>query len=82
MTIDLRLVGAAAAAWLTGWLLTGAPGWEAGSQLALWAAAAAALFLAFAARGERARSAPARSVPARAVLAQLAVCCAGAALVA
>ncbi|TFC04125.1 ComEC/Rec2 family competence protein [Cryobacterium mannosilyticum] len=102
MTVDLRLAGAAAAAWLAGWWLTGTPDWAAGSLLALWAAAAAALVLVATIRGSRARSAAAhvvsarrvsarrvsarrvsaRRVSVRAVLAQLTVCCAGAALVA
>ena len=87
MIADLRLLGAAVAAWLAGWLLTGAPDRAAGSRLALWTAAAAALALMFVARGSRSRTVPARSVPVRTflaetVLGQLAVCCVGAALVA
>ncbi|WP_420898624.1 hypothetical protein, partial [Cryobacterium algoritolerans] len=67
MTVDLRLVGAAVAAWLASWLLTGAPGWAVGSQLVLWPAAAAALAVLVAARGARAQGVPARRVPARRV---------------
>ncbi|MBG6058317.1 competence protein ComEC [Cryobacterium sp. MP_M5] len=97
MTVDLRLAGAAAAAWLVGWLLTGAPDWAAGSRLPLWTAAGAALALVVTAGGPRSRTAgtrvasarrvsarrvSARKVSVRTVLAQLTVCCAGGALVA
>jgi competence protein ComEC len=72
MILDLRLVGVAGTVWTAAWLLSGAPEWSTLSQLTLWPAAATLTGLVL----------PLRRARVRATLTQVALCCAGAALVA